>query len=610
MLDDFELQQVQQLEVEGDQVWTQHAIPALEGDFLQGLGRRASRIALTGVLTGSEAGAALQTLREKFRAAEPVSFVADITTATRVGQVLIEEFAVRELAGKPERFEYAITLREYTPLEPPGQRQPPRERPPRIETETGRLIVHVIVEGRPDFDYSTVLVTVNGTQEDGADLERTLAARTENTWTEEEFPSGRYTAQAAVESPEAMTGSAAAVVRRGQTTEVTIILRPAEGIAHSFVVHFWFDKAFIEPCMRRVLRRVADYAAAHPNEKLLIVGHTDLVGSDAYNQSLSERRGRSAYAGLTYGRDRAAALNEWLRLRETRPAGETPSIKDSWSVRQYQHILQDLGYYQGPINETHDAATDRAVRAFQGDHGLSADGIVGPLTWAALIEAYLDQEPLAIPESQFFTNCGGEPLKWLGCGEKDPVRNTQDAWRPNRRTEFLFVRADTLPCRVPQPDTFHLPAGDPPGSGWCLGPGQTSARCCFIAREAASRDRWLIQPAEPGSVAVRGRITFEDGTPLRNADIVLTAPDGEMMDGERPSGSGRGRPIPGQTDAEGRFDYTHKPKGVGVWTLEILGPYIARAADEPATAAKGPCVCRYLSEAQSEFNLIVEALST
>ena len=52
MLGDVELQQVQQLEVEKDQVLTQHAVPALEGDFLQRQGRRATRVTVAGVLPG------------------------------------------------------------------------------------------------------------------------------------------------------------------------------------------------------------------------------------------------------------------------------------------------------------------------------------------------------------------------------------------------------------------------------------------------------------------------------------------------------------------------------------------------------------------------------
>ena len=109
MLDDLELQQVQTIQEDGDQIWTQHSIPALEGDFFQGLGRRASQVTLTGVLSGAEVADGLKNLRDKFRGAQPVSFVADIATATRIDQVLIEEMGVRELAGKPARFEYAFT---------------------------------------------------------------------------------------------------------------------------------------------------------------------------------------------------------------------------------------------------------------------------------------------------------------------------------------------------------------------------------------------------------------------------------------------------------------------------------------------------------------------
>ncbi|MFN8496341.1 MAG: hypothetical protein U0641_00680 [Anaerolineae bacterium] len=194
MLGDIELQQVQQLEVEKDQVLTQHAVPALEGDFLQRQGRRATRVTVAGVLTGPEVADGLSKLRTKFRAAEPVSFVADITTATRVDQVLIEEMGVRELAGKPQRFEYSFTLREFIPP-PPTKREepPPPPPPPPPAVETGTLVVEVTVQGQPDFDMGRLTVTVEGTQDDGNTLSRTLTNRQNNVWTEENVPPGAYT---------------------------------------------------------------------------------------------------------------------------------------------------------------------------------------------------------------------------------------------------------------------------------------------------------------------------------------------------------------------------------------------------------------------------------
>src|SRR6266850_2803943 len=211
-------------------------------------------------------------------------------------------------------------------------------------------------------------------------------------------------------------------------------------------------------------------------------------------------------------------------------------------------MLQDLGHYSGNIDEIHGPKTDTAVRAFQQDQGLPVNGLVDNATWPKLIEIYLEQDALAMPESQFLPNandkgCDGGILKWLGCGEQDPVRNTQDAWRPNRRTEMLFVRDKQLPCKVPQPVTFELPAPGVVGNTWCLGPGESSKRCCFLTRGKAQPGKWLVQPAEPGKVTVAGVIVFDDGTPAANEKYFLIAPDGEFL----------------HTDANGKPDLAERP---------------------------------------------------
>lgn len=203
MLDDVELQQVQKVEAEDEEVLAQHGVPALEGDFLQDLGRRVTRFTLIGVMTGPEAGEKLKTLRLKFRNAEPVTFVADIATATAVGKVLIEEFGVRELAGKPERFEFELTLREFLPPPPADTESPPKtpSEPGPIEdpvVDKSALVVEVIVTDQPGFDFATVAVTVTGEQEDGTPFSRTLVNRNQNVWTEAGMPTGHYTVTASV----------------------------------------------------------------------------------------------------------------------------------------------------------------------------------------------------------------------------------------------------------------------------------------------------------------------------------------------------------------------------------------------------------------------------
>lgn len=623
MLGGIELQQLQKIDTDEDQVLTQHSVPALEGDFLQGLGRRATRVTLVGVMSGADAAASLKTLRDKYRAGEVVSFVADIATATKVDQVLIEEFGVRELAGKPARFEYELTLREFIPPPPPESVEPPPPPPPTPDPpnpEVGTLVVEVIVESEPGFDFATVTVTAEGTQESGTPLSRVLTKRENNFWTEDQMPPGRYTVRAVVTEPEAMSGEAQATVRRGQTEQVQITLRRGVNIAKAFIIHFRFDSAFFEPCMREVLERVFNYAQAHTSEKMVVVGHTDKQGPPDYNQQLSERRARSVFAFLTFGTSQAlrdSAITDWDQLWRPGHSG----LHDEWSVREQQYMLQDLEFYSGNIKEDPDAKIDAvktaaAVSAFQSDRGLPATAIVDAATWKALVTAYLEAGALAFPEDRFLRNANAEEpcdegiLKWLGCGEQDPVRNTEDAWRPNRRVEILFVRVDKLPCKVPPPVTLKQPAPIATDNKWCLGPGDVNKRCCFTIRpkpgQQPDSNKLQVIPAEPAQVTVNGTVKFDDGSAVAKEEYTLIAPDGTFLHsgpdkngvikadlGEVAQGAKRGRPIPMRTDDDGKFSHPD-PTPIGLYILglpKLVEPAVARANEEPPAAAIGNVVC-------------------
>lgn len=63
------------------------------------------------------------------------------------------------------------------------------------------------------------------------------------------------------------------------------------------------------------------------------------------------------------------------------PEGCRPATAAIVGVKVYL-VQQALGLVDH--RERYDAATVAAVRTFQADHGLEADGIVGPLTWQAL----------------------------------------------------------------------------------------------------------------------------------------------------------------------------------------------------------------------------------
>ena len=56
-------------------------------------------------------------------------------------------------------------------------------------------------------------------------------------------------------------------------------------------------------------------------------------------------------------------------------------------VKALQNKLIELGYLSGKADGVYGSKTAAAVKAFQKDHGLTADGIVGPQTWNTLDNA-------------------------------------------------------------------------------------------------------------------------------------------------------------------------------------------------------------------------------
>jgi outer membrane protein OmpA-like peptidoglycan-associated protein len=72
--------------------------------------------------------------------------------------------------------------------------------------------------------------------------------------------------------------------------------RVGEGIQVTFAsgLLYDFDSDVVRPEAKTNLRELAASLDKYPKTDLLIVGHTDQLGSQSYNQALSERRARSA----------------------------------------------------------------------------------------------------------------------------------------------------------------------------------------------------------------------------------------------------------------------------------------------------------------------------
>jgi len=92
----------------------------------------------------------------------------------------------------------------------------------------------------------------------------------------------------------------------------------------TLTVNFDFDKSSIRKADVAKLQKVIEFLKKHPHSKVKLEGHTDSIGTEEYNQKLSERRAKSVRKYLTkegavngkmistigYGKTRPIASND------------------------------------------------------------------------------------------------------------------------------------------------------------------------------------------------------------------------------------------------------------------------------------------------------------
>jgi hypothetical protein len=119
MLDDLELPQVQEAALAERRQLAEHRAPGMDGSILQDLGRHPSRFTVWGVAAGPGAAEFVERLADRFRDGGPAVFTADVDAGTRIERVSIAGLRVEELAGRPQRWLYVLSLSEHqAPLEP------------------------------------------------------------------------------------------------------------------------------------------------------------------------------------------------------------------------------------------------------------------------------------------------------------------------------------------------------------------------------------------------------------------------------------------------------------------------------------------------------------
>ncbi len=114
-------------------------------------------------------------------------------------------------------------------------------------------------------------------------------------------------------------------------------------------VNFAFNSAVLDAQAQQTLRRQADWMRQFPEIRFRVYGHTDLVGSNAYNKALGLRRARAVVAFLeTQGISRSR-LEALVSYGETQPLVyvQSPNRENRRTVTEVS------GFVSGSKNPAH-----------------------------------------------------------------------------------------------------------------------------------------------------------------------------------------------------------------------------------------------------------------
>lgn len=139
-----------------------------------------------------------------------------------------------------------------------------------------------------------------------------------------------------------------ALVMSGQR-DVVVALQERFNQEVPDTITFAFDSATLDENAIKVLRHQANWIKQFPELRFKVFGHTDLVGSNAYNYNLGLRRARavvSYFASQGISRSRLEAL---VSFGETRPVVQTQERE----MRNRRTVTEVSGFHKrqpAPLN--------------------------------------------------------------------------------------------------------------------------------------------------------------------------------------------------------------------------------------------------------------------
>ena len=122
-------------------------------------------------------------------------------------------------------------------------------------------------------------------------------------------------------------GAEEQVVVEETVVEEVVTPEPAEPVRVELDVKFDFDKAVVKEESQGDIKSLADFMSQYPATTTVVEGHTDSVGTDAYNQGLSERRANAVRDVLVnqygVGGDRVSSVG----YGESRPVADNATAE-------------------------------------------------------------------------------------------------------------------------------------------------------------------------------------------------------------------------------------------------------------------------------------------
>jgi N-acetylmuramoyl-L-alanine amidase len=110
---------------------------------------------------------------------------------------------------------------------------------------------------------------------------------------------------------------------------------------------------------------------------------------------------------------------------------------DVWDL---QFRLQILGYYNIKLDGVYGSSTVQAVRRFQQNYGLTADGVAGPRTWAALKRVSVNARELTLLARAVYSEARGEPYVGQVAIAAVIMNRLQSPHFPNTVAGVIFQR--------------------------------------------------------------------------------------------------------------------------------------------------------------------------